>query len=147
MFVRQYFNGDSAKMGHWLDTEYEAQMAKLDFRTDLTPSQILEAKDNMQNKWRGRPIPGDIIEVREDGWWDSKCLGPRSWMPLSYACVKIPGVKPVKYLADAALDVDGKCIYGHRNTVDNAYRLGEATIEPMAVIRDKLAQVVANGGA
>ena len=148
VFVRQYYNGDSAKTGHWLDTEYEAQIAKIEARIDYTYDQTLKAKDIVENKWRGRPIPGDIIEIHEDGWWDNVILkNPKSRMLLCFACVKLPGVKPVKYLADPALDVDGLYIYGHRNTVDSAYVAGDAVVETeqTVVIRDKLAEVVVDG--
>ncbi len=144
IFCRQYYNGDSAKMGHWLDTDYEQQMIRIEGRTDLDAAQILKAKANMENKWRGRPIPGDIVEVREDGWWDNVVLkNPNSRMLKCFACVKLPGVKPVAYLADPVLDADDKYIHGHRNTVDSPYTVGQAVTETeqSVVIRDKLAQV------
>ena len=148
IFCRQYFNGDSAKQGHWLDTEYPAQIAKIEADPKLDYDQTVKAKAVLENKYKGRPQPGDICEVHEDGWWDSKCFGPKSLMPMSFACVKIPGVKPVKYLADPALDGDGRYIHGHRNTIDSSYILGEAVTETeqTVVIRDKV-QVVIDGRA
>lgn len=143
VFARQYYNGDEKKTGHWLDTEYEAQITKIEARIDLTYDQVMKHKAQMEDSYNGRPRPGDICEVHEDGWWDSKCLGPRSRMPFCYACVKIPGVKPIAYLADPALDADGRIIYGHRNAIDR-YTLGEAVTETeeSVVIRDKLKVVV-----
>ncbi len=142
IFVRQYYNGDSAKMGHWLDTEYEEQMAKLDFRTDLTFAQILKAKDTVQNKWRGRSQPGDITKECEDGWWDDKVLkkGKNKRMLECYSCVKIPDAKRARYLVDSAVDENDMFIFGHRNRVVIIPPVGTASIRTVAAagIYDKV---------
>ena len=148
IFCRQYFNGDSAKTGHWLDTAYEQKISQIEARIDLTYDQIMKNKRNMEDKYKSRPVPGDICEVHEDGWWDTVVLkNPKSRMLKCYACVKLPGVKSVKYLAGPALDVDERFIHGHRNTIDSAYTVGEAVTETeqTVVIRDKLDEVVADG--
>jgi hypothetical protein len=53
-------------------------------------------------KWNGGPKQGDVVEVREDGYWRVEHLkiGKHGWNRDAFALIRVPGVKvgDLKYL-------------------------------------------------
>lgn len=113
VFVRQYFNGDSAKQGHYLDTDRPFIEASISNDFSRSPAQQIKALASLDDKYNRRSRPGDICERHGDGWWMVNCLGRTSRMPDCYSCISIPGDLP-KYLIDPELDTNDRFIYGHR---------------------------------
>ena len=68
-------------------------------------------------KWAGRPLRGDIVEIRENGYWRIEALGTgqRHWPREAYALIQITNVAPAT-------------IMHLMNGYDNATEGQEATI-------------------
>jgi len=78
---------------HWMDApnEYERQMLLIDAKPSLTVEQKLEAKDAFTRKYNARYQPGDIVEVREDGFWgEPNERDKHGWNHKAFALVKVP---------------------------------------------------------
>jgi len=88
---------------HWMDepNEYERQMLLIDAKTDLTVEQKLKAKDVFAAKYNARYQPGDIVEVRPDGYWgEPEEKNKHGWNHKVFALVKVPGLKvDTEYMA------------------------------------------------
>ena len=81
---------------HWMDkpNEYERQMLLIDAKIDLTLEQKLKAKDSFAQKYNARYQPGDIVEVRPDGYWgEPDERDKHGWNHTAFALVKVPGSK------------------------------------------------------
>ena len=85
--------------------EYERQMLIIDAKPNLTVEQKLEAKDAFTRKYNARYQPGDIVEVREDGFWgepDEK--GKHGWNHKAFALVKVLRLKVNREYLDGLED-------------------------------------------
>jgi len=88
---------------HWMDkpNEYERQMLLIDAKPDLTLEQKLKSKDAFATKYNARYQPGDIVEVRPDGYWgEPDERDKHGWNHTAFALVKVPKLKvDGKYMA------------------------------------------------
>lgn len=69
------------------------------FAEDTKPSQWSDVK------WNGRPLRGDIVEIRENGYWRIEALGTgqRHWDRNAFALIQVTNVDPatIRYLMDS----------------------------------------------
>lgn len=146
VFCRHYSDD-----GGWANFSYEQQISKTESDSKLTPEQIMKQKTIIENNHLARSQPGDITAEYEDGWWDNVVMkNPESRMLVCYSCVKIPGVKPLGYLAKRTAEPDEvRHIYPRRNMIIDAPAAGivEERTVVSAGIYDKLNDrlVVLNG--
>ena len=75
---------------HWMDS--------------LTQEEITEqskTNEHFMEKYNSRYQRGDIVEVREDGYWDQ-----RGFNKNAFAVVRVEGINPEKYLMEPQMNGD-----------------------------------------